>query len=332
MHRRLAPFATLVAVAGALAATALASDPPRKSSRFVELTFRATVPAAPAKTAVEVWVPRPLGQTGRDFQTVEEPLSVVQVHASKVDQQPWIFHATTAPDESFSLTWIARVERREQKTPPEVLSSAASELSPEERKALAHDLEPERLNAFDEEFLARARGIAPGEKAVVKVARAIYEHVIASLRYEKPANKVGWGKGSTQWACREGYGNCTDFTALFMNLCRARGIPTRYALGVLLPPERRGPAPGYHCWAEFYVPGGHWVPVDASAAWKQPELRDYYFGNLDADRVLLERGRDLVLAPPQKGEPVSILRLGYAETPEGKELPVVSELSYEDTH
>lgn len=327
--RRLAVALALVPALG-FAATVLAGDPPKRPSRrTVELTLRVTVPNAPAGQAVEVWVPRPLGEAARDFQTVEEPLSVLQVHATRSEQKPWVFHATTAPNESFSLTWIARVERRAQATPAEVLAVTASELSAEEKKTLAADLEPEKANPFDEAFLERARKIAPAEKAIPKVARAIYNHVIESMRYEKPAGK-GWGRGSIDWACREGYGNCTDFHALFMNLCRARGIPARFCLGVSLPRERRGTVAGYHCWAEFYVPGGHWVPVDASEAWKNPEKREDYFGGLDADRVLLVRGRDLVLAPPQKGPPLSILKLGYAETAEGKEVPVETELTYED--
>jgi len=32
---------------------------------------------------------------------------------------------------------------------------------------------------------------------------------------------------------------------------------------------------GYHCWAEFYLRGYGWVPVDTSEGWKQPEKRDF---------------------------------------------------------
>jgi hypothetical protein len=45
--------------------------------------------------------------------------------------------------------------------------------------------------------------------------------------------------------------------------------------------------------------------VDASEAWKHPPRHDYYFGNLDADRVAFTMGRDLTLSPPQEGGPVN---------------------------
>jgi len=63
---------------------------------------------------------------------------------------------------------------------------------------------------------------------------------------------------------------------------------------------------GYHCWAEFYVNGKGWIPVDASDASKSadPTVRQYLFGNLDPDRVQFTVGRDLVLSP-RTAEPLN---------------------------
>jgi hypothetical protein len=47
-----------------------------------------------------------------------------------------------------------------------------------------------------------------------------------------------------------------------------------------------------------------WDPIDISEAEKHPELRDYYFGNLTADRVGFSVGRDLNLVPQQESEPL----------------------------
>ena len=43
-------------------------------------------------------------------------------------------------------------------------------------------------------------------------------------------------------------------------------------------PQADGGIAGYHCWAEFYLAGVGWVPVDASEAWKNPAKRDFFFG------------------------------------------------------
>jgi transglutaminase-like putative cysteine protease len=229
-------------------------------------------------------------------------------------------------NEPVALTLNHVVLRREVTTPPEVLACPATELSDKEKKDLAPWLVPERENPLDDKTREIARWAAPEEKTFTRIARGIYDYVLAHMRYEKPDGK-GWGRGSVAWACTEGYGNCTDFHALFMNLCRARGIPARYEMGVSIPAEPKGRIEGYHCWCEFYVPGHGWVPVDASEASRHPEKRDYFFGNLDADRVLLVEGRDLVLDPRQSGGPISLMTAGYAEIG-GKPVPIKRELTY----
>ena len=62
------------------------------------------------------------------------------------------------------------------------------------------------------------------------------------------------------------------------------------------------------------------MPVDASEASKHPEKHDYYFGHFDESRVAFTIGRDLVLTPPQKGEPLNYLIYPYAEL-DGASLP-----------
>jgi transglutaminase-like putative cysteine protease len=148
-------------------------------------------------------------------------------------------------------------------------------------------------------------------------ARAIYDYVIANMTYDKSGN--GWGRGDAIYACNLKKGNCTDFHSLFIAIARSRGIPARFTIGFPLGGPSVGEIPGYHCWAEFYA-GGEWVPVDASEAWKHPQLRQYYFGHLDADRVAFTMGRDLVLKPRQSGEPVNFLIYPYVEV-DGKPLP-----------
>jgi transglutaminase-like putative cysteine protease len=87
---------------------------------------------------------------------------------------------------------------------------------------------------------------------------------------------------------------------------------------------------GYHCWAEFYLNGLGWVPVDASEAWKDPAKREYFFGAHDANRVQFSIGRDLTLAPPQAGPPLNYFIYPYVEV-EGKAfLSVSKEFSFRE--
>jgi transglutaminase-like putative cysteine protease len=70
---------------------------------------------------------------------------------------------------------------------------------------------------------------------------------------------------------------------------------------------------GYHCWAEFYLKGYGWVPIDASEAWKDPARKDFFFGALDANRVQFSVGRDITLATPQAGPPLNYFIYPYVE-------------------
>ena len=93
-------------------------------------------------------------------------------------------------------------------------------------------------------------------------------------------------------------------------MARSVGIPARFAIGLPLPAARgSGEIPGYHCWAELYVEGRGWVPVDGSEAAKDPARRDYFFGHHDEDRLEFSRGRHLTPGPRPAGAAAELLRL-----------------------
>ena len=142
-------------------------------------------------------------------------------------------------------------------------------------------------------------------------ARAIYDGVLDHMQYEK---RPGYGRGDVRWACRSGYGNCTDFHSLFISIARLHGVPARFEIGFPVPRDRTtNQIKGYHCWARFFEPRAGWVPVDISEGKKHPELREYYFGNLDKDRVGFTVGRDLELVPRQHGGPLNYFIYPHVE-------------------
>ncbi len=159
-------------------------------------------------------------------------------------------------------------------------------------------------------------------------ARAIYDYVIATMRYDKSG--TGWGNGDAIWACTAKRGNCTDFHSLFIGMMRAAGIPARFEIGFPLPEDQHGGTiPGYHCWAQFYVEPYGWIPVDASEAWKHPEKKNYFFGAHDDNRLQFSVGRDIRLDPPQQGVPLNYFVYPYAEV-DGKPLALESKFSFQD--
>ncbi|MGA2740296.1 MAG: transglutaminase domain-containing protein [Bryobacteraceae bacterium] len=145
-------------------------------------------------------------------------------------------------------------------------------------------------------------------RMITALARAIYNHVVATVKYDKTGK--GWGNGDIYYAC---------------------DAPARFAIGFPLPADRgAGKIAGYHCWAEFYAKGIGWVPVDASEAAKNPAKREYFFGAHDENRVELSKARDVMLTPAQQGAPLNYFVYPYVELDGGNYTAVDTSYAYKD--
>src|SRR5262249_5077307 len=180
------------------------------------------------------------------------------------------------------------------------------------RAELQRALRADRLVTLSPRVRKLADEVTAGKTAPLEQARAIYDYLLATMKYDKTV--PGWGNGDTERGCDIRKGNCTDFHSLFISLARAKGIPARFVIGFPLT-AADGHVAGYHCWAEFYVRGRGWIPVDASDASKSsdPAVRDYLFGHLDPNRVQFTVGRDLNLKP-RTVEPLNYFLYPYAES------------------
>jgi transglutaminase-like putative cysteine protease len=286
-------------------------------SREVDFTYRTEITGiAPSSHRVEAWIPLPRED---QFQQVSEVRFDSPAHIEVVNQPTGgnrlaYLSATAPPSGSIPVTIRFRVRRIEESADMEKAQANVPEPT---GGAFASYLSPDRLVPIDGEIKLVSTKVGDPDGSSYEQARAIYDYVIANMSYDKSGQ--GWGRGDAIYACNVKRGNCTDFHSLFIAIARSRGIPARFTIGFPLGAASAGKIPGYHCWAEFYA-GGHWVPVDASEAWKHPQLRQFYFGHLDADRVAFTMGRDLVLKPRQSGEPVNFLIYPYVEV-DAKPLP-----------
>ena len=205
-------------------------------------------------------------------------------------------------------------------------AGAEESLSDEDR---ARYLAAEPLVPLDGAIRALAEEATRGLTTDDARARAIYEKVTGLMKYDKSG--TGWGRGDALFACDAKRGNCTDFHALIIGMCRSVGIPARFAIGLPLPAARgAGEIPGYHCWAELHVEGRGWVPVDASEAAKRPEKRDYFFGHHDEDRLEFSRGRHLTLVPAQHGDKLNFFVYPYAEVDGKSHQAIDRKLAFKD--
>ncbi len=164
-------------------------------------------------------------------------------------------------------------------------------------------LRPGRLVTLSPRIKKLASKITEGKNSPLNKARAIYNYVFENMEYNK--STPGWGLGDTERACDIMQGNCTDFHSLFISLARASGIPAKFVIGFALPDKKKAVLEGYHCWAEFYINGKGWIPVDISNAWKEKSKKEYYFGNLDQNRIQFTTGREITLPLTQGSEPLN---------------------------
>jgi transglutaminase-like putative cysteine protease len=219
----------------------------------------------------------------------------------------------SARDSLRKLEIVYRVERREK--------SAYAQTENETAKYLQSD----RLVPVNATFKTIALENADQKTDVIGRARALYDHVLHRLKYDKTG--TGWGHGDAVYACDARAGNCTDFHSYFIALARSIGIPARFAIGFSIPADQQsGSIEAYHCWAEFLAQG-KWVPVDISEAWKHPELADYYFGHHPANRFEVSVGRDLVVDPLPASGPINFLVYPLLQV-DGKEVKVETHFKF----
>ncbi len=185
-------------------------------------------------------------------------------------------------------------------------------------------LQSDRLVPINTHIKKLAEKVVKGKTTDLEKARAIYDYIVDDFTYNKSG--TGWGLGDAIYMCNIKRGNCTDFHSVFIGFCRAIGIPAKFVIGFPLPEERgRHMIDGYHCWAEFYLKGYGWIPVDTSEANKKPAKKDYYFGSLDENRIQFTTGRDIVLNPHQAGRPLNYFIYPYGEA-DGKPFTVIQKL------
>jgi transglutaminase-like putative cysteine protease len=293
-----------------------------QASRHFTFHYGFTVMDIPAGEKVRIWV----AQAHSDrFQTVKVvsasgDLPLKKTHESKYGDEMYYAEAAKAKQPELHFDIVYDVVRHERLTlglySPHL---QAVKLSQRESKEF---LAPDALVPTTGLPAELAAKVTEGKATALDKARAIYDYVFTTMRYDKTG--TGWGRGDVLYACDAKKGNCTDFHSLFIAMARSQGIPARFEIGFPLPPDKHAAEiAGYHCWADFFEPQHGWIPVDISEAWKHPEKKDYFFGAHDANRMEFTMGRDLELSPRQAGKPLNYFVYPYVEI-EGKEYPNVS--------
>jgi tetratricopeptide (TPR) repeat protein len=148
--------------------------------------------------------------------------------------------------------------------------------------------------SYKKRLAKRARGMWPRDardylRSVddINANSAKVTRIVARLRgkddLETVQNILAWMKkhihykfeGKSVWGLdyksvdeivERGHAECRGYTITFVALCRAANVPARPVWGfAMIPPTKAAPKGDYgsHNWAEVYISGVGWVPVDA---------------------------------------------------------------------
>jgi transglutaminase-like putative cysteine protease len=297
---------------------AIAASAPGADSRTFEFSYQVHFPATSGATGpVHLWVPYPtkvdVYQAPATSVSITESVRHTTGRDSEygdefIDFRPTAEQVAAGFDAGIRFT----VTRKEYVAIRDGAAVQRVNYARPSAQTLQRYLQPDKLVPLNSVVADLAKEQTAGATTQLEKARKIYDYVVSTMHYDKSGE--GWGRGDEVWACDSKRGNCTDFHSVFIGMMRSTGIPARFEIGFPLPEGKtEGEIPGYHCWAEFYIDGIGWIPVDASEASKNPAKKDYFFGALDANRVLFSYGRDVRLSAEQQGDALNYFIYPYAE-------------------
>ncbi len=152
-----------------------------------------------------------------------------------------------------------------------------------------------------DEIVAKGKEIIGEERNPYYIAKMFFTWVVDNLQYEYPDLK---SRGASK-SLKRLKGDCGEFSAVFVSLCRSQGIPAR-------PVTCNWLKGGGHQWGEVYLPPYGWVPVDPTLARRfkyepgSPIVQrikeiaginniapEWFFGNLYPNRLICLIGENI---------------------------------------
>ena len=217
-----------------------------QQTRHLTFHYGFTVKNVPVGKRLRVWIP-----AADDFQDVkvisaQGDLGLKKTHESKFGNNMYYAETSKAKQTDLHFEVVYDVVRHERLTLG-VARPHLAEVQLKDRDRRQY-LQPDKLVPITGLPADLAVKVVQGKTMPLDKARAIYDYVFSTMRYDKTG--TGWGRGDVLYACDAKKGNCTDFHSLFIAMARSQAIPARFEIGFPLPPDKHsGEIAGYHCWA-----------------------------------------------------------------------------------
>jgi transglutaminase-like putative cysteine protease len=314
-------MAAVAVLAAALAPASWAAPGKHSGTITTTVDLSAHDPGAEA----ELWLPYPVSDQNQKISDIKVSgdFVVSAVYADSKFSTPMLYARWDKGAKSRKLSFSFKADRSEvvRRDFPKVEGAW-------NQADFAQYLGGTSLGPVDGEVGKLAKSITAGKTTVLDKAKAIYDWTCENT-YRDPKTR-GCGSGDVCTLLKKPGGKCADIHSVFIALARAAGVPAREVVGIRMgKKDGEDVSTAQHCWAEFYLPGYGWVPIDAADVRKAmlvenlkledaktKEYRTYYWGAIDPYRVKLSEGRDLTLNPPQPGGPVNYLMYPIARVGE----------------
>ena len=272
-----------------------------KRSYTISYSVNVKINEAAAPNTLYLWIPAPLSSAAqRSAELLSrsmEPFVDNYRGASLFKLGNLSAHSQTRIDlaykvEVYAVETLVRPQLLRQETTPSNIYTQSSALIP----------------AGSPEIKSQANALLGRERNPYLKARRVYEWMLSEELIQETA-----AEGGVLDAVKTKRADPYTAALLYCALLRAAGVPCVPVAGVLV---NRGRETRRHWWAEFWIDGFGWVPVDpalgagaVSASFaSRPDRASFYFGSIDSQRIAFSRGETNLSQMEPQGRPVTHTR------------------------
>jgi hypothetical protein len=168
-----------------------------------------------------------------------------------------------------------------------------------------YDIDPEKIKPYekDSEYYKEYTSERAPHIIFTDEMKKLSNEIIGDTKnpYEKVVKIFSWISSSIPWASAREYstlenisgycinnmhGDCGIKALTFITLARLNGVPARWQSGWMLHPG----SVNLHDWAEYYLEGYGWIPVDVDYGIQHsenPKVKYYYSSGIDSYRLIV---------------------------------------------
>lgn len=258
---------------------------PKKRMHIV-YTLTVNANAVPAGELLKVWLPYPRADIGRqsdiqfirasqpDYIFSKDKTAHTSVYMEKRAEQdkPTVFqieYEFSSQGEYFDLS---KMEVKPYNTNSPEYKEFTSERAPHIR--------------FTPQLKSLTDSVTQNARTPLENVQAIYRYIAANYPWAS-ALEYSTIPNISQYAIENSKGDCGQVALLLITMLRYKGIPTRWQSGWMVHPGEVN----LHDWAEFYLEGIGWIPIDISFArggeLAHPIGREFFMSGIDFYRLYI---------------------------------------------